>query len=177
VATLPDLLSLGAALLAVLGGAAPSGLLASDAQARVIEATVRRREEEEDSQELLLAAPRAEAHMLLAGHSSHRSHSSHASHASHYSGSGSGYRSGGDYGAPTPAPAYVPPPKPAHVSFVAFPGGRIFVDGKPVGTDATGQLRLAPGTHKVRVENKYLGNTTVDVELAEGQTGPLRVDW
>jgi hypothetical protein len=63
------------------------------------------------------------------------------------------------------------------VSFVAFPGGRIFVDDKPVGTDATGQLRLPPGTYKIRVENRYLGNTTVEVELTEAQTGAVRVEW
>jgi hypothetical protein len=187
-ASLPSLLSLSAALLAVLSGAAPSGLLASDAEARLIQVAIKRREDEEDSKELLLTAPRSEAHMLLAGHSSHRSHSSHASHSSHYSGSGSGYRRGGDYAAPAyvPTPAYVPapapppkprPPKPAVVSFVAFPGGRIFVDDKPVGTDTTGQLRLPPGTYKVRVENRHLGNTTVKVELIEAQTGTVRVEW
>lgn len=79
--------------------------------------------------------------------------------------------------APPPPPRKPPPPKPALVSIVAYPGGRIFVDDKAVGTDATGQLRLKPGTHKVRVENKYVGTTTTDVEVVEGQTGPVVVEW
>jgi hypothetical protein len=194
----PSLLSLAAAILGVLTGAGPSGLVNPEAEARMSQVVLRRKEEDDDGQ-LLLEAPRDEAPLLIAGH---RSHSSHSSHSSHYSGS-SGHMShrshmshyssgrGSDYGggyapspAPTPPPAYVPPPpppppkpKPALVSFVAYPGGQIFVDGKQVGTDSTGKLKLAAGTHEVRVENKFLGRTTVQVELVDGQTGVVNIEW
>jgi hypothetical protein len=63
------------------------------------------------------------------------------------------------------------------VSFVAYPGGHIFVDGKAVGLDATGRLKLGAGKHEVRVENQYVGVTTVEVDLIEGQTGVLKIEW
>jgi len=171
----PSLLSVGAAIMALLGGAAPSGLVAHAAELQLAESQMRRRDDEEDNEELLLAIPPDSAQVVLAGHRSHRSHSSHRSHysgssRSHYSGGGGSY-------VPAPAPVVPPAPKPALVSFVAYPGGRIFVDGKAEGEDVTGQLRLAAGKHTVRVENRFLGSTEVEVELSEGQTGEIRIDW
>ncbi|WP_437580655.1 hypothetical protein [Sorangium sp. So ce887] len=121
---------------------------------------------------LLLTAPGIEQPMYLA-HRSHRSHQSHRSHSSHYSGSS---RSGsmGSYEAPEAPP---PPPKPAAVSLVAYPGGRIFVDGKLVGTDSTAPLILKPGTHEVRVLNQFVGDTNTSISLSEGQTGMIVVQW
>lgn len=175
-ATPPSLLSLGAAILAVLAGAAPSGLVAANAKASVIQPLFRRREEEDDTHALLLLAPRDESRLLLAEHSSHSSHSSHESHSSHYSGS-RGWNGGGGDDAPIPNVPAPRPPKPAFVSFVAYPGGHIFVDGKPVGLDATGRLKLSAGKHEVRVENQFVGTGTVEVDLNEGQTGAVRIDW
>ena len=175
-ATPPSLLSLGAAILAVLAGAGPSGLVASGAQASMIQPLLRKKEEEEDPHALLLVAPRDESRLLIAGHSSHSSHSSHASHSSHYSGS-RGWSGGGGDDSPLPSAPAPRPPKPAFVSFVAYPGGHIFVDGKPVGVDVTGRLKLAAGKHEVRVENQFLGTGTTEVDLTEGQTGALRIDW
>ena len=74
-------------------------------------------------------------------------------------------------------PAPKPAPRPASVSFVAFPGGRILVDGKVIGQDVTSAVRLAPGKHVVRVENRFLGSTTIEVELTEGQTGDIKIEW
>ncbi|MFL5356135.1 hypothetical protein [Archangium sp.] len=180
----PGILSVSASILALLAGAASSGLLVPSAEAQITQPVLRRRDEEEDTQELLLAVPPDGAQVILASHRSHRSHSSHSSHysghsshSSHYSGGGSsGYSGGGSSGYSEP---YVPPspPKPATVSFVAYPGGRISVDGKPVGEDTTGRLNLAAGKHVVHVENRFLGSTTVEVELSEGQTGELKLEW
>lgn len=174
------LVSVGAALLGVIGEAASSGLLVPDAAAQLVQPPLRRRDEEQAQAPLLLVASRDEDPRLMAYHRSHRSHSSHRSH---YSGSG-GSRS---YYAPDPSPApthvapvhVAPPrpPKPAKVSFVAYPGGRIFVDGKAAGTDSTQTLTLAAGQHTVRVENRFLGDTTVDVELSAGQTGEVEIRW
>ena len=170
----PRLLSVGAALMGLLGGAAPSGLLIPGAELQVVQPTWRRRDDEDKREELLLVVPPDSGQILLAGHRSHRSH---RSHSSHYSGS----RSGGYY-VPTPSPAPVhvpppPPPKPASVSFVVFPGGRIFIDGKAAGQDVTAPMRLAAGKHVVRVENRFLGSTTVEVNLIEGQTGAVKIEW
>jgi hypothetical protein len=63
------------------------------------------------------------------------------------------------------------------VTLVAYPGGRIFVDGKLVGTDSTGLLTLQPGSHDVRIENHFVGDTTQTVRVDEGQTGILVVQW
>jgi len=76
--------------------------------------------------------------------------------------------------APEPPP---PPPKPARVSFVAFPGGRITVDGAAAGSDATALLSLKPGKHYIRIENRFLGEHTTTVEVTEGQTGTLTIEW
>jgi hypothetical protein len=46
-----------------------------------------------------------------------------------------------------------------------------------VGQDTTEQLKLTAGKHVVRVENQFLGATTVEVELREGQTGELKIEW
>ncbi|RJS15369.1 hypothetical protein DRW03_33555 [Corallococcus sp. H22C18031201] len=63
------------------------------------------------------------------------------------------------------------------MSFIAYPGGRIFVDEKPAGVDVTGVMRLSAGKHRVRVENPFLGSTTVEVELVAGQTGQVSIEW
>ncbi|WP_426748855.1 hypothetical protein VZQ01_21450 [Myxococcus faecalis] len=167
----PRLLSVSAALMGLLGGAAPSGLLVPGIELQVAQPTWRRRNEEDSRDALLLVVPPTHGQILLAGHRSHRSHSSHRSH---YSGSRS--RSyGGGYSAPDEAPE--PPPRPATVSFVAFPGGRIFVDDKPAGQDVTALMRLAAGKHTVRIENRFLGTTTVEVDLVAGQTGDVTIEW
>lgn len=199
----PGLLSIGSALLALLGGAAPSGLLVPGAEASSSGAPPRRREDEDFHHELLLVEPSSGPPVLLAGHRSHRSHSSHRSH---YSGSGGGSRGGyvPSYEPPAPPRATVPSPPPvrrpdkatvseveetkksepparapptARVSFAAFPGGRIFVDDKAVGQDVSGSMVLTAGTHVVRVENRFLGQITVEVDLLEGQTGEVKIEW
>ncbi|MFP2923842.1 hypothetical protein ACLESO_01240 [Pyxidicoccus sp. 3LG] len=60
---------------------------------------------------------------------------------------------------------------------MVFPGGQIFVDGKVAGQDVTAPMRLAAGKHVVRVENRFLGSTTVEVDLIEGQTGDVEIEW
>jgi hypothetical protein len=164
------------ALLAVLGGAAASGLLATDAAARVLA------REDKEAAPLLLAPSQWDASELLAhgSHRSHRSHSSHRSHASgssHYSGGRSYYPSSGggsSYTPPAPKPV---PPKPAKVSLVALPGGSIFVDGKSVGEDETDVLTLKAGDHVVRVENRFLGDHEVPISLSAGQSGTVKIEW
>jgi hypothetical protein len=169
------LLPLSVALLGVIGGAAPSGLLAAEVLAlRALPAT-RTREEETQGEMPLLVAPQIDGDPILLA--SHRSHSSHSSHSSHYS----GYGGGGGYTVDAPSrPAVVArpkPPQPARVSFAAYPGGHIFVDGKDVGHDASGTLHLTAGNHEVRIENRFLGNATVEVSLSAGQTGVVVVEW
>ena len=170
-------ISLGTALLAALSGAGASGLLVSDAAARI----GRRGDDDGDPAPLLLEAPGTPPGALLA-HASHSSHRSHSSHSSHYSGGGGG-SSRSEYTpvyTPDPAPAPVrppPPPKPARVSFVAFPGGRIFIDEHDRGTDATGLLTLKAGTHEVRVKNRFLGEYRGTIELGDGQTGTVTITW
>lgn len=70
-----------------------------------------------------------------------------------------------------------PPTKPARVSFVAYPGGRIYVDGKLAGTDQTSIMTLAPGKHAVRVENRFLAGQTITVDLPEARVGVVIVEW
>jgi hypothetical protein len=70
-----------------------------------------------------------------------------------------------------------PPPKPARVSFIAYPGGRITVAGKPIGHDATGNVVLPPGVYEIVVENQFLGTRTSTVELTAGQTGVITIKW
>lgn len=175
-------------MLAVLSAAAGSGLLVSNAAAQV---KGRRSGDDDDGDpELLVSLPKVQPPELLAhrSHSSHASHgsSSHSSHQSHVSGSGGGWGGGGvDVPAPSPAPEpapspYVPPPappKPAVVRFVAFPGGRISVDGVLLGTDLTGPVTLKPQAHDIRIENRFLGEHRASISLAEGQTGLVTVDW
>ncbi len=81
------IMTLKAAILAALAGAAGSGLLVADAAAKVS-----RRDDEGETAPPLLLAPQVDASALLAhrSHSSHRSHQSHRSHSSggrgsHYS--------------------------------------------------------------------------------------------
>jgi hypothetical protein len=177
------LVSLGAALLGVLGGALPTGLLVRDAEARIAQPAIRRRDEDgERDDPLLVIAPAHAGSMMLADHSSHRSHSSHSSHSSHYSssGGGGGRSTGSSY---EPAPAYEPPsppphhPKPALVSFVASPGGQMFVDGKSIGHDSTSTIKLSAGRHMIRIVNRFVGEESVAVDLSEGQTGVIEIKW
>jgi hypothetical protein len=78
---------------------------------------------------------------------------------------------------PPPAPTPSPPPKPAVVSFIAFPGGKVFVDGRLLGSDSTGKVTLKPGMYTVRVENRFLGEYETTVEVTEGQTGTVTITW
>jgi hypothetical protein len=173
----PLLLPLGAALLAMFGSAAQSGLLVPNAEASF----TKKRENEDGDEPPLLLTPADEAvGDALIGHRSHSSHRSHASHASHYSGSSGRYPSGDSDDGGGNQPAYEPPPpppKPAVVSFVALPGGRIFIDGKLVGMDSTPPMALKAGGHKIVVENRFLDPAVVYVELTEGQTGVVNVEW
>ncbi|MDC0740807.1 PEGA domain-containing protein [Polyangium mundeleinium] len=166
----PPLVALGTAIMAVVQGALPSDALVPSALAQ----SPRKPDDDGEDDSLLLTAPSIEQPMYLA-HRSHSSHRSHASHRSHYSGGyGSGSRGSDSEEAPAPPP---PPPKPATVSLVAYPGGRIFVDGKLVGTDSTATLTLTPGRHEVRVENKFVGDTNTSIDVSEGQTGMIVVQW
>jgi hypothetical protein len=173
------LLPHSSAILAALGSAASSGLLASNAAAQI----ARRDDDDDAPPPLVIAQAHNKQPILLAGHRSHRSHSSHRSHNSHYSGGG-GY-GGSTSSAPEPVVRESPPkrepppppPKPARVSFVAYPGGRIFLDDKPVGRDVTGMLILKPGRYLVRVENRFVGNHTESVEIGDGQVGPITIHW
>lgn len=166
------LVSLSAAIIGLLGVAAPSGLLAPEAAALMLRPPSRTREEESQESVPLLLPPRhADPSGGCFAHRSHRSHSSHRS--------GSGYRSyspgGSDWEpSPTPTPA---PPKPATIYFAAFPGGRIFVDGHFAGRDSTAVLSLSAGSHEVRIENRFLGTKTVNITLTAGQDGEVKVDW
>jgi hypothetical protein len=163
------LLSLGAALAGVVGEAASTGLLVPNARAHVLQPPAKRPDDEREPMDLLVLPSRDEHPMMIAAHRSHRSHSSHRSH---YSGRGGGYSYSGYADAPAP-----PRPKPATVSFVAYPGGRIFVDTKLVGVDESRLLTLPAGEHTVRIENRFVGDTTVVVKLTEGQTGIVEVKW
>ena len=75
---------------------------------------------------------------------------------------------------PEPPP---PPPKPARVSFIAYPGGRIFLDNKPIGRDVTGTLILKPGQYVVRIENRFVGSHTESIEVSDGQVGLIAIHW
>lgn len=176
------LLSISAALLGVVGEAASTGMLVPNADAQVLQPPAKRREEEQDQTSLLAIPSRDEHPMMLAAHRSHRSHSSHRSH---YSGSGGGrsYGYGGvdtsDSGSASPTTVVrpAPKPKPATVSFVAYPGGRIYVDEKAVGIDESRPMTLPAGEHTVRIENRFVGDTTVVVSLSAGQTGIVEIKW
>lgn len=170
------LVPVGTAVLAVLPGASTTGLVSTH-----VVASVASRRSDEDcvlEEPLLLAV----ANPFAGEFFGHRSHSSHSSHRSHYSGrsGGSGW-TGGATGADDSQPqqfvAPPAPPKPATVSFAAFPGGRLSVDGRPVGSDTSGQLTLAAGKHDVKVTNRFLGEHTVTIDLSEGQVGVVSLDW
>ena len=180
--------------MAALASAAASGLLAPDAAAQV----ARRRDDDDAPPTLVVVAPAPR--ILLAGHGSHRSHSSHSSssggggaghsshtsHRSHYSSSGGAGRgdSVGNFTDDSPAsvdPIVVekppPPPKPARMSIVAFPGGQIFLDGKLVGRDITDQLVLQPGAHTIKILNRFIGEHSKSVNVADGETGVITITW
>jgi hypothetical protein len=165
------LLPLSSAILAALGGAAGSGLLASDAAAQVSA----RRDDEDAPPPLLVVPSNARPPILLAGHSSHSSHSSHRSHSSHYSSSGGHAAWSPPDVDETPSPP--PPPKPAHVSVAAYPGGAIFIDGRPIAHDVTATLTLQPGSHTVKIVNRFLGEFTGTIDVVEGQIGTIPVHW
>jgi hypothetical protein len=184
-ATRRFLVPLGAAILGILSNASASGMLRAEAAAHV----ARRPEDDRELEKLPLLALSQEEPMAMLGHrshSSHRSHRSHSSHSSHYSGSSGGYR--GPSAGSSSSPVYdssprvaaapkPPPPKPAVVSFLAFPGGKIFVNGRLVGTDASGKVTLKPGSHVVRVQNRFLGEHVTAIEVAAGQSGVITVAW
>jgi hypothetical protein len=169
------LVPVGTAVLAVVPGASSTGLVATH-----VVASVASRRSDEDS---VVEAPLVltVANPFSGEFFGHRSHSSHRSHYSGRGGGGgsgwSGGGTGGDDSQPQQFVAPPPPPKPATVSFAAFPGGRIFVDGRPVGSDASGQLTLTAGRHDVKVTNRFLGEHTVTIDLSEGQTGVVSLDW
>lgn len=159
---------MSSAVLATLGSAAGSGLLASDAAAQV----AARRDDDDSPGPLLVAPANAANPILLASHRSHQSH-----HSS--SGVGRSRPLAGDE-APDDTDSQPPPPpkpKPAQVVVVAYPGGKIFVNDKQVGQDQTATLTLEPGSHKVRVVNRFLGEVTTTIEVGEGQTGSIPIHW
>ena len=170
------LLPLSSALLTALGGAAASGMLSPDAAAQISA----RRDDDERPPLLVALSDRQPGTRHARGHGSHRSHSSHRSH---YSGAGGGGNSGGDtYVAPAPAPEPPPPPpppppKPARVSFVAYPGGQISIDGRVVGRDVTEVMSLKAGTHEVTVENRFIGTHKKTIQVADGETGTITIEW
>lgn len=176
------LVLLGTILLGVVEAAEASG----NALPKALDRGLRRPSDERDEDgDLLLTPPDASEMAFLGQHRSHRSHSSHASSStgrSHFSGS---YppprRDRWSNSSWTPAPDEPPPaprpPRPAHVSLVAYPGGQIFLDGRPVGHDSTRTLTLQPGTHQVRVENAYVGTSTTTITILEGQTGVVTIAW
>jgi hypothetical protein len=172
--------TLRAAILAVLGSAAGSGLLAADAAAKVVAP----RNEDELGTPLLLAPPVADSSELLA-HRSHQSHRSHRSHSSggHSGGSSWGGSSSGRSGGSSSGSSgsgwekKAPPPKPAKVSLQALPGGTIFVDGERVGHDETKTLKLKAGTYQVKVENQFLGDHEIELTLTAGQSGTVKIEW
>jgi hypothetical protein len=63
------------------------------------------------------------------------------------------------------------------VVVVAFPGGKLFLDDKPVGQDTTMALTLKPGSYQIRVVNRFLGEHTVAIDVTEGQTGTIPIHW
>lgn len=172
------MLSFGAALAEVLSGAAVTGFLVNDAAAVALRPPLRRDEEKErQGPPLLLHPPLGDGGTVLAAHRSHRSHSSHVSGR----GSRSSYHGYSSDDASDSAPAVVTPRpkpvKPAVVFFVAVPGGRISIDGTDAGQDKTRMLKLPPGKHTVRVTNSLIGETEVEIELTEGQSGEIVVRW
>jgi len=162
-------------VLAALGSAIGSGLLAPNAAAQI----AARRQDDELPPPLLVVPSNAPPPILLASHRSHSSHSSHSSHRSHYSSSsGSWSTPSTDSSEPVQAPPPPPPrPKPGRVTIVAFPGGQIFIDDTPAGRDATAVLTLAPGSHRVRIVNRFLGESTATIEIGDGQTGAVPIYW
>jgi len=164
---------LGAAIFAALAAAGPSGLLSPDAHIRA----ARRQDDEEATAAPLLLDPALIGPDVVIGH---RSHSSHRSHRSHTSG-GRTYApvpfAANPDPSPTPPSPAPTPPKPGVVTLVAIPGGRIFVDGKAVGEDATAPLVLSAGEHEVRIDNRFLGSKTISISIADGERATRTVEW
>ena len=63
------------------------------------------------------------------------------------------------------------------MSFVAYPGGKIFIDDQAAGHDATSVMSLKPGMYSVRVVNRFLGEHKQMITIVEGQTGTVIVAW
>jgi PEGA domain len=63
------------------------------------------------------------------------------------------------------------------VAFAAYPGGKIYLNNNAIGHDQTDAMFLKPGRYEIRVENRFLGNHEVNVEVAEGQTGTIAIEW
>jgi hypothetical protein len=36
---------------------------------------------------------------------------------------------------------------------------------------------LKPGSYEIRVENRFLGTHSKTIELTDGQTGQIKIDW
>lgn len=152
----------------VEASASPIGIMALRA--------VRRSDEEGEQGDLLLVPPELEGMLSQRGHRSHASHRSHQSGRGHYSGS-THFSGGGGYAPADPEPAPPPRPRPARVTIIALPGGTIFVDNLEVGVDRSRTLTLMPGSHQVRVVNRFAGTHTATVEIADGQRGEVVVRW
>jgi hypothetical protein len=60
---------------------------------------------------------------------------------------------------------------------IAYPGGKLFVDDKPVGRDASPVLTLLPGSYRIRVVNRFLGEFATTIEVTDGQSGVIPIHW
>ncbi len=81
---------------------------------------------------------------------------------------------------PGAAPVAPRPPAPGKallVTFIAFPGGQILVDGVLQGRDATMPIRLRAGKHEARVKNRFLGESVHPFEAREGQNDSVVIVW
>jgi hypothetical protein len=174
----PKAKSLRAALLALIGGALSTGMVSNSALADSANARSREDEDEANAYTRTLLIPSTQlGDVEFAKHGSHASHTSHRSHASHSSSNhGSGYvdPGGGNVAPPQPPP---PPPQPGFVKIVAFPGGKIAVDGKDAGRDETQPMSLTPGSHVVEVSNQFAGTGSTTIEVGAGQKGEIDVEW
>ncbi len=71
---------------------------------------------------------------------------------------------------PPPAPRRSErPAEPAGLSINAIPGGSVLIDGDAVGNTPQIDLRLAPGTHRLRVERDGFRPYEREIVLAPGQ--------
>lgn len=63
------------------------------------------------------------------------------------------------------------------MALIAYPGGKIFIDNKPMGQDATDTLTLQPGNYQIRIVNRFLGEFTATIAVTDGQTGTIPIHW